>query len=263
LNDGRGDRARAVFISLAVAGALAAGCGTKNPYAPGTFERAVHFEEHDSYQFAADAFGAFVRQNPADSLAAEAQYRKALAYLELHEYPLAAVELQILQKDFPNSPLVEDAMFREGEAYLAQVGRLERDITGAYNARDHFRKFARLYPDSPHLPAVNAHLTEISDLVVRKRLQAAQVYRQLDRWEATSITLGHILDEEPESALLDQVLLQRAEAAIHIYDPATARAMYSRLLTEYPDSPLAARARDGLAALGPAPVPIAGSGDTP
>jgi outer membrane assembly lipoprotein YfiO len=263
LNDGSGGRARAVVIILAVAGALAVGCGTKNPYAPGTFERAACYAEHDDFQLAADAFGAFVRQNPADSLAAEAQFRKGRAYMELHEYPLAAVELQILQKDYPNSPLVEDAMFYEGEAYLAQVGRLERDVSGAYDAREHFRKFARTYPNSPHIPAVRARLTEISDLLVRKRLQAAHVYEQLGRWEAVAITLDHIIDEEPDSALLDQVLLRRAEVARRLYDPATARTMYTRLLTAYPDSPLAGRAREGLDALGPAPVPLTGTGDTP
>lgn len=265
MNDGSGDRARAVVIILAVAGALVAGCGTKNPYASGTFERAAHFEENGSYQFAADAFGVYVRQNPADSLAAEAQYRKGLAYIQLKEYPLAAVELQILQKDYPNSPRVEDAMFQEGEAYLRQVGRLERDVSGAYNARAHFRKFARAYPNSPHMPEVRARLTEISDLLVRKRLQAAHVYQQLGRWEAVGITLDHIIDEEADSALLDQVLLQRAEVAERLYDPATARTMYTRLITAYPDSPLAGRARDGLAALGPAPevAPPPGDAETP
>jgi outer membrane assembly lipoprotein YfiO len=263
LNDGSGDRARAVVISLAIAGALAAGCGTRNPYAPGSFQRAACYAEHEDFQLAADAFAVFVRQNPADSLAADAQYRKAGAYMELREYPLAAVELQILQKDYPNSPLVEEAMFLEGEAYLAQVGRLERDVSGAYNARDHFLKFARMYPSSLRISAVRAHLTEISDLLVRKRLRATRVYEQLGRWEAVAITLDHVIDEEPDSAILDQVLLRRAEVALRLDDAATARTMYTRLLTAYPDSDLAGRARSGLAALGPALVPAAGSGEIP
>jgi outer membrane assembly lipoprotein YfiO len=267
LNDGSGDRARAVVIILAVAGALAAGCGNKNPYAAGSFQRAACYAEHEDYQLAADAFGVFVRQNPADSLAAEGQYRKALAYLELHEYPLAVVELQILQKDYPNSPLVEEAMFREGEAYLAQVGRLERDVSGAYSAREHFLKFVRRYPNYAQMSAVRARLTEISDLLVRKRLQAAHVYEQLGRWEAVALTLDHVIDEEPDSALLDQVLLRRAEVAQRLFDLSTARTMYDRLLTAYPNSDLAGRARTGLAALGPAaapaPVPAAGTGETP
>jgi outer membrane assembly lipoprotein YfiO len=263
LNDGSGGRVRAVVIILAVAGALAAGCATKNPYAPGTFERAVCFAEQKDYQFAADAFGVFVRQNPADSLAAEAQYRKANAYMELHEYPLAAVELQILQKDYPNSPLVEAAMFREGEAYFAQVGRLQRDVSGAYNARDHFLAFARLYPTSAQMPAVRARLTEISDLLVRKRLQSAHVYEQLGRWEAVAITLDHIIAEEPGSALLDDVLWRRAQVAERLHDAATARTMYNRLLTAYPDSGFAGRAQAALAALGPAPAAEAAAGATP
>jgi outer membrane assembly lipoprotein YfiO len=263
LNDGSGGRARAVVIILAVTVALAAGCAARNPYAPGSYQRALHFADHEDYQLAADAFGVFVRQNPADSLAADAQFRKAVAYMELKEYPLAAVELQILQKDYPTSPLVEEAMFREGEAYFAQVGRLERDVAGAYTAREHFRRFARIYPNSAQMPAVRAKLAEISDLLVRKRLQATRVYEQLGRWEAVAITLDHIMAEEPESGLLAGVILRRAEVAERLHDAATARTMYDRLLTAYPDSEFAGRARAGLAALGPAPAAAEGAGETP
>lgn len=254
MNDGSGGRARAAVIILAAAGAALLGCGTRNPYLPGTFERAVHFAEHEDYQLAADAFGIYVRQNPADSLAAEAQFRKGMAYIALREYPLAAVEMQILQKDYPTSPLVEEAMFREGEAYLAEVGRLERDVSGATTARDHFQRFLRVYPQSSFVPQVQARLAEIADLLVRKRLQATNVYEQLGRWEAVGLTLDHLLAEEPASSLLDQVLLRRARAALEVNDAATARAMYARLLAEYPQSPLAKRAQSGLDALGPAPT---------
>lgn len=254
MNDGSGGRARAVVIILAATGAFLIGCGTGNPYAPGTFERAVHYAEHEDYQFAADAFGVFVRQNPADSLAAEAQFRKAMAYVALREFPLAAVELQILQKDYPTSPLVEEAMFREGEAYLAEVGRLERDVSGADSARDHFQRFIRTYPQSTFLPQVHARLAEIADLLVRKRLQAVDVYEKLGRWQAAGLTLEHILADEPASSLRDQVLMRRAAAARKTHDDATARAMYEQLLAEYPASPLAKRARAELDSLGPADV---------
>ena len=236
-----------------LAWALGAGCSLKNPHPIGTLERARFWNEHEHFQEAADAYEIFVRQNPTDSLAARAQYEKALAYMQIGEYPLAAVEFQILAQDYPTDPLVEDALFREGECYYFQVGRLERDVTPAYEARLHWLEFSRRFPDSRHLPEVREYMQEIADLFVRKQLRAVSIYEQLRRHEAAAIVLDRILEEEPTSRLLDQVLWKRGQAAERLEDPRGARRAYRRLLDEYPDSPLAAQARTALAAL-PAPA---------
>jgi len=235
--------------------ALAAGCSSSNPYALGSYERGIHWLEQQEYQEAADAFEVFVRQNPTDSLAARAQYQKALAYMEIGEYPLAAVELQILAQDYPTSELVEAARFREGECYYLQVGRIERDVTPAYEARLHWLDFARDYPTSQYIPQVREYMQEIADLLVRKRLRAVQVYRQLGRWDAVALALDRILEEEPTSRLIDGVLLERAKVAERLDDPATARAMYQRLLDQHPDSERSGEARERLAQLPPAADP--------
>ena len=245
---------RACAVLLVTVGLLAvlglAACGTSNPHPPGTYERGLFFVDQQMYPEAVTALDDFIRQNPTDSLAAQAQFEKAMAYFRIEEYPLAAVELQILRKDYPTSPLVEEAYFREGEAYLAQVGKIERDITGAYEARRQFYNFLQEYPSSRFVPEVRDRLREISDLVVRKRLQQVQVYRQLQRYEAVALTLDDLLQDEAGSGLLDRVLAERAEVALELDDPATARRMYTRLLADFPDSPLAGRARSALEDLG-------------
>ena len=123
------------------------GCGAGNPFPSGSYERGVLFNEQQKYPEAVSALEAFVRHNPTDSLASEAQYLKGRSYMEMEEYPLAVVEFQILIKDYPTSDRVEDAMFYQGLAYYRQVGRVERDITGAHEARLHFLKYSQLYLD--------------------------------------------------------------------------------------------------------------------
>ena len=86
------------------------------------------------------------------------------------EYPLAAVELQILRQEYPTSELVERAVFEEARAYLLQVGRNERDITPAYDARLRFLTFMEPIPPRPCGPRSRDYLVEISDMIVRKRL---------------------------------------------------------------------------------------------
>lgn len=231
-------------------GGVVWGCGASNPHTVGTYERGLFWMEKGRYQDAADAFGVFVRHNPTDSLAAEAQFKKAKAYMKAREYPLAAVEFQILIKDHPVSPLVEDALYHQGECYYLQVGRIERDVTPAYEARLHWLDFMRRYPQSRFMPQVRKHMQEIADLMVTKRLQRIRVYRQLGRWEAVALSLERTLEDEPSSRLLDEVLWQRARVAERLDEPAVAIRMYQRLVDEHPESDYRKRALASLSRLG-------------
>ena len=225
---------------------LLGGCGASNPYPKGTFERAQFYVENENHLEAVAALESFVRYNPTDSLAAEAQYLKAMVYMDTGEYPLAAVEFQILRKDYPTCNRIEDSYFQEGVAYFSQVGRIERDVTGALEARLQFLKFSQEFPTSSYMPEVIDYMQQISDLMVRKRLQQAKVFRQLGRWEAVETTLGIALEEEGASTLIDQVIWERARAAARLWHFEIATEMYGLLINDYPDSKYASRARSAL-----------------
>ncbi|MCP4572006.1 MAG: outer membrane protein assembly factor BamD [bacterium] len=245
---------RRLSLTVALALATLAGCGLHNPHPIGSFERGAYYSERGNNLEAVAALETFVRQNPTDSLAAEAQFLKAETYLQMKEYPLAAVEYQILRKDYPTSPLVVDADYREGVAYLQQVGSVARDVTGAHEARLHFVSFLERYPDSAHSEEVLGHLQAISDIMVEKRLGQARVYGQLGRYEAVALVLDDMIRYEAGSSLLDQVIWQRAQVAERLDDQATAATMYRRLVDEYPDTKLADRARNALGSLDDAAV---------
>lgn len=235
-----------VALVLSGAGLLLGGCGASNPYPVGSYERGVFFAEQGKDTEAVAALESYIRNNPSDSLSAEAQYLKGMTYMEMGEYPLAGVEFQILRKDFPTSHLVEDALFQEGVAYLEQVGRIQRDITGAYEARLHFLKFSQEYPGSDYMPQVTEYMEQISDLMVEKRLEQVKVYKQLQRYEAVAIILDDVLVEEAGSSLIPEVLWERAKAAEKVDDPDAAARSYERLISEFPDSKYTGRASKGL-----------------
>ncbi|MBU1674511.1 tetratricopeptide repeat protein [bacterium] len=233
-------RARGLACLLLAAGL--AGCGAHNPYPAGTYERAAAYREHGKHREAIDAYAAFLRQSPVDSLAVQAQFEKAMSYMAEKEYPLATVELQILRQEYPDSELVEQAVFEEARAYLLQVGRTERDITPAYDARIRFVSFLSTYPASSRAPEVIQYLVDISDLVVRKRLRQLSVYKRLGRQEAMAITLDRLIEEETTSSLRGGVMLRRARLARDMGDTAAARALCGRIAAEYPNTGEAARA---------------------
>ncbi len=245
-------QARPVLWSLLAALVLAvglAGCGAHNPYPTGSYERGVFYAEQGKNLEAVAALESFVRHNPTDSLASEAQYLKAMTYLEMEEYPLAVVEFQILRKDFPISPRFADALFQEGVGYLRQVGRIERDITGAYEARLQFLKFSQEFPASSHMPEVVAYMQEISDLMVRKRMAQAKVLGQLKRPAAAALVYDDLLENEAGSSLIPEVILKRAKVALKLDDPDVAVRMYEQLINEFPDSEFVEEAQRGLKSL--------------
>ncbi|MBK8166048.1 MAG: outer membrane protein assembly factor BamD [bacterium] len=235
----------ALLPALSLVLVAAAGCGGGNPHPAGTLDRADFFAGKGKQLEAVAAYESFVRHNPTDSLAAEAQFRKAMIYMDLEEYPLAAVEFQILRKDFPTSDRVEESLFQEGLAYRRQVTDIARDTSGAIEARKHFERFRTQYPASPRLPDVTAELAGISDLVVRKRLDQVKVFRQLGRWQAVATVLDRLLAEEPGSSLVPRVLWERAAAAEKLGDREAAAAFHGRLAAEYPGD---SRAREAAAA---------------
>jgi outer membrane assembly lipoprotein YfiO len=223
--------------------AAAAGCGTPNPYPPGSFERAVRFQERGKLRDAVAALDQFLRRDPPDSVAVEAQRMKAIAYMELKEYPLAAVEWQILRREYPGTEQAVEALYREGLAHLNQVGRLERDITAAGTARGLLRRYVSEWPDGAYAEAAREQIKNISDMFVRKKLGDLEVYRRLGREEAGAVVLDALLDEEPESRLRPRLLLMRASLAREQGEPEVAARFLELLLAEHPDSPEAATAR--------------------
>ena len=234
---------RLLFVAAALAGAFAfVGCGTSTPHPAGTYERALVFRDAGRHQEAADAFGLFLRRSPTDSLADRAQFEKAMSYKELKEYPMAVVELQILRQEYPTSDLVQEALFEECEAKFLQVGRVERDITAGFEARDGYLDFLRTYPMSPWRAAVEARLVEIADMVVAKQLKVVDLYRRMKKHESAAIVLDRLIESERKSTRRDELLWERASTAKKLGDADGAVEFLERLIAEHPESSYAGRA---------------------
>ncbi len=242
------------LITAACVAAALAGCGYTNPHPAGSYERALAYADRGKHREAVDAYTAFLRRSPTDSLAARAQLEKARSYLVTEEYPLAAVELQILRQEYPNSDLVEEALFEEARSHLLQVGSVQRDVTPAREARVLFRSFLQTYPTSPRADAARSHLVEISDVLALKQLGVIEVYRQLHKPDAMAVTLDRLIAEEPETQYRDRILMDRARLALRQNEAPRAREVLETLLREQPDGKFAAESRrllDGLPAVAP------------
>lgn len=103
-----------------------------------------------SYDRAIDNLRAFIQQNPRDGRVPEARLRLGDAYVAQQRLRDAIAEYEALVRDFPKSPLVPAALYRQAQARLA-IG----DQAGCTLLRDLLNR----YPPSPEAAAAREALS--------------------------------------------------------------------------------------------------------
>ena len=244
----RGSRLGA--LSLLVG--LVAGCSHPGKgLAPGSYERGVAEFEGGRYFDAVEDLKLFVRRNPTDPRADDAQFHIAMARFEDEDYPVAAVEFEILRTDYPNSELVEDAWYMEGLCYVEQVPPIEKDQKVTYEAIDHFERYLREYPQGTRADEAREQIRRLQLHLDQKILAGARLYRRLGRLRAALVTDEVLLTDRPQSELRPQALFFAAEMHEKLGEIDEARAVYRQLQEEFPGHALSERARRRLEDLGP------------
>ena len=103
------------------------------------------------YDQAIEGLRAFIAEHPRDNRAPDARLGLADAYFAQQRYPEAISEYQTLTREFPDSPLIPAALYRQGQASLA-LG----DRTGCQGLRD----VADRYPRAPEAALAREALTQ-------------------------------------------------------------------------------------------------------
>jgi outer membrane protein assembly factor BamD len=236
--------ASVVSLSCLVA---ALGCGgAAGRFASGSFERgSVEFEE-ENYLDAIDDLKLFIRRNPTDERAPEAQMMIAKAYMQREDYPVAAVELEILRKDYPNSALFDDAFYLQGVCYVEQVPRIELQQQVTRDAVDHFTRYLRDLPQGTHRDEATRQLATLNLHLDEKTLAAARHYVKVRRWAAARVYLRSFVAERTESQLMPDALYLLAETERKTDEAVSARGHLEELVRRFPEHPLAISARSEL-----------------
>lgn len=223
---------------------LIVGCsgGAKN-LPVGSYERGVAEFESEHYFEAIEDLKLFVRRNPTDPKVDEAQYHVGLSRFQDGDYPVAAVEFEILRTDYPNSARVEDAWYMEGLCYRKQVPSIERDQTITEKALGHFRRYLSQFPNGTRRDDAQAQVDELQELLDRKRLAAVQLYQRLGRPKAALVTLKALMGDRSDSKLMPEMLLRAGELSLQLKDDPGARDYFERLVANDPDGEFGQRAR--------------------
>ena|GEM_PF-737252 len=136
------------------------------------------------YQKAREGYIKFIEMYPVGDFSANAQYAIAWTYLENKEHEASVMEFKKLISNYPDSKFTEEAQFRVGKNYFLSGNRA--------TAKAELKKFIELYTKSS-FRAEGIYLI-------------SQIYLQEEGWMDNIIISESFVREYPDSQYLSEVL---------------------------------------------------------
>jgi outer membrane protein assembly factor BamD len=191
-----------VFLLLALGVSISA-CGGGVPRIPDTPEAILvkgdEYFQKEKYFQAQEIYKAFLSRFPGHDRSDYAQFMLAESYFGKQEYPLAAVEYQILMSNYGYSEYVDDALYKVGLCYFYESPKSQRDQQKARDALSRFNQFLQTYPDSPLVPEVNEKIKLIHEKLAKKAFDNGYHYFRREKLKAAIIYFDKVIDNYPNN----------------------------------------------------------------
>jgi outer membrane protein assembly factor BamD len=254
---------------VAFAATLLAGCLGKKNLAPvaGTsaepdkvlYGKATNDIKHGRYSVGRLALQTLINTYPDSEFLAKAKLEIAESYYK--EGGTAGLKQSIVEcKDFITFfPFLDEAancQLQIAMAHYRQMEKPDRDHAEAVQAEAEFQTFLEKYPNSPLLPRAEQDLRDVQEVLAEGNFRVASFYYTRTAYRAAGARLIELTNRYPLYSQADHanwMLGQIYEKGEH--NEIAAR-YYSRIVKDYPLSPLAGDAKNRLVKFG-VPVPPA------
>lgn len=232
------------------------GCSSRTPQdyttmSPEEAFRYIHrLYQKGKYTEAVEGFEFYTLNFSGSSKVDSAQLLLGEAHQKLKEYILAANAFSELVRRFPNSPLVPEAIWREGYCYylLSPPSHLDQEYT--LKAISTLQNFIDAYPQ------LRSRVLEAQTIIEKcraklgeKTYRSAEIYLKLNQLEAAIIYFQEVVDRYYDTDWAPLALIKLAEIYRSRHQDNEAEETLKIFLERYPDSPLADQARVNLQAV--------------
>ncbi len=162
----------------------------------------------------------------------------------------AQVEYRDFITFFPTAPEAPEAQYKIGLSHFRRISKPGRDLSEAAMAEAEFKEFLLRYPDSELIRKVKSKLRLVQELIADANFRIAKFYSQKRANKAVISRLEEIADDYPSYSRADSALWLLAITLEKVKKSAESVPYYSRIITDYPLSPLVEESKERLQALG-------------
>jgi outer membrane protein assembly factor BamD len=213
------------------------------------FEKAEEQYGREKWQRARTYFSHLYETYPNDPLGRRALLRIADTYYEQGD-PVNLVEAQYKYRDFinryPTSEQADYAMLRIAMTSYKQMERPDRDQQKTREALEKFDDMLRTYPNSALKAEATARRQEVLDRLAKHEHMVARFYTKRGSWNAAVQRLNFLIDTYPNYADRAGAFYDLGTALARLGRDGEARLYFERVVTEFPESDYADRAKQRL-----------------
>lgn len=233
---------------LAVALVLMMGCVGGMPKVPASptavLERADDYLERGKQREATALYTQFLERYPGHERADYAQFKLAESYFKAKEYPLAAVEYQLVINNYGYSEWVDDALFQLGVCSWEEAPKFPRDQQKSVEALSRFNQFLQTYPDHARSADARSYVRQINERLAQKAYTAAKWYYRQREPQAALVYCEKIIREYPDNEYWAEALLLKGQILADRGDTEGAIQQFTQILAYPGDLPQKKEAED-------------------
>ena len=208
--------------------------------------RAEDFFSHHKWQRARTYYTYLYENYPNEVLGRRSLLRIADTYFEQGD-PVNLVEAQYKYRDFinryPTSDQADYAMLRIAMCSFRQMEKPDRDQAKTKEALEKFNDMLRTYPNSQLRAEADARKQDVLDRLGRHEHIIARFYMKRGSWNAAVQRLNFLIDTYPNYNDRPGAFFDLGSALHALGRNGEARLYFERVLSEFPKSEYADRAR--------------------
>ncbi|MBM9536839.1 outer membrane protein assembly factor BamD [Desulfobulbus alkaliphilus] len=167
-----------------------------------------------NYSAAIKAFNTILDEHPFSPQAMLAELKAADAHYYSGKYPEAKALYTAFEERYPTNEAIPYVLFQSGMSDFKRTDRIDRDKSSAQDAIQSFSRLLQAYPQSPYAGEARVKIEEAREFLINHEYMVAVFYVRTKRYDEAKHRLNYLLTVYPESTIAPKAraLLDRLEA---------------------------------------------------
>ena len=169
-----------------------------------------HYMEYKRYSVAEKIFSKILENSPYGEASPAAQYSLGMAQYNLKKYGPARESFEAVCQNFPTSQLVDDSAFMLGIVDSAAAVAADYDQTSTDRAIASFRNYIREFPTAEHVGDAQAHIRALRDRKAQSLYDQAYYYDYSGHAKSAIMHYELLVSEYPDTDCADKAKMRLA-----------------------------------------------------
>ncbi|MBR6461893.1 outer membrane protein assembly factor BamD [bacterium] len=169
-----------------------------------------HYMEYKRYSVAEKIFSKILENAPYSEAAPAAQYSLGMAQYNLKKYGPARESFENVCQNFPTSQLVDDSAFMLGIVDSAAAVAADYDQTSTDRAIASFRNYIREFPTAEHVGDAQQHIRALRDRKAQSLYDQAYYYDYSGHAKSAIMHYELLVSEYPDTDCADKAKMRLA-----------------------------------------------------